>query len=113
MLDKSVNYSFYLIVPWAVSTKNVLLSCYGYSPNQFVFRKKTNFPSTLTNLPPTIEMTSSELSLQHLTALHEARKAFIETEANKNLRTVYIIKGKNLINGKVQKLSLGKKTNRF
>lgn len=112
MLDKSVNYSFYIIVPWAVSTKNVLLSCYGYSPNQFVFRKNI-FPFTLTNLPPTIEMPSSELSLQHLTALHEGRKAFIETEANKNLHTVYIIKEKNLINGKVQKLSLGKKTNRF
>ena len=39
MLDRSVNYSFDIIVPWGVSAKNALLSCYGYSPNQLVFEK--------------------------------------------------------------------------
>ena len=32
-----------------------------------------------------MEMTSSELILQHLTALYEARKAFIEIETNEKL----------------------------
>ena len=92
VLDESVNYSFDVVVAWAVSAKNALMSCYGYSPNQLVFGKNPSFPSTLTNCLPALESSSSTLILQHLKALHEARKAFIEAESKEKLRRALKLK---------------------
>ena len=51
-LDNNNTYSIDVIVPWAISAKNVLQICYGFSPNQLVFGKKANLPSNLpSNLP--------------------------------------------------------------
>ena len=86
LLDESVKYSFDVVVAWVVSAKTASKSCYGYSPNQLVFGRIPSFPSTLTNCLPALESSSSELILQHLKALHEARKAFIEAESNEKLR---------------------------
>ena len=70
----------------AVSSKNALANVHGYSPNQLVFGYNPNFPSVLTSKLPAIEpKTSSEIVLEHLTALHCARKAFVESEASKRL----------------------------
>ena len=69
----------------AVSSKNV----HGYSPNQLVFGFNPNFPSVLTSKLPAMESkTSSEIVLEHLTALHCARKAFVQSEANERLNRV-------------------------
>ena len=44
-----------------------------------------NFPSVLTSKLPALESkTSSEIVLEHLSALHCARKAFVESEAVKD-----------------------------
>ena len=68
---------------WAVSAKNALHTCYGYSPNQFAFGKNPNFPSNLTNKSPVMEdLNRIQLVLEHLNAIHAARKAFIEEEWN-------------------------------
>ena len=62
----------------AVSSKNALANVHGYSPNQLVFGYNLNFPSVLTNKLPALESkTTSEIVLEHLTALHCARKAFV------------------------------------
>ena len=51
-----------------------------------VFGRNPNFPSNLTNNPPAIEDTTySELVSKHLSAKHEARKAFFEAESNDKL----------------------------
>ena len=70
----------------AVSSKNALANVHGYSPNQLVFGHNPNFPSVLTNKLPAMESkTSSEIVLEHLTALHCARKAFVQSEASERL----------------------------
>ena len=87
MLNENSKYPVDVIVAWAVSAKNPLNTCYGYSPNQLVFAKNPNFLSNLTNKPPTMEdITRSQLVLKHLNAMHAARKAFIEVESNEKLR---------------------------
>ena len=43
LLDKSNNYSIDVKVAWAVSVKNTLHSCYGFSPNQLVLGKNLNY----------------------------------------------------------------------
>ena len=70
----------------AVSSKNASASVHGYSLNQLVFGYNPNFPSVLTNKLRVMESkTSSEIVLEHLTALHCARKAFVESEASERL----------------------------
>ena len=73
---------------WAVSAKNALSNNLGFSPNQLVFGRNPNLPSTLTSqLPALRTKTSSELVAEHLNALHSARRAFIQTESSKKIKT--------------------------
>ena len=82
LLDESNKYPIEIIVAWAVSAKNVLHNCYGYSPNQLVFSKNPNFTSVLVDNPPALEgQTSSEIIASHLNAMHAARAAFVKSEA--------------------------------
>ena len=54
--------------------------------NQLVFGYNKNFPSVLTNKLPAIESKTSFVTvLEHLTALHCARKTFVESEASERL----------------------------
>ena len=55
----------------------------GFSSHQLIFGKNPNLPGIITNWLPALEnSTSSEILAQHLNALHDARRAYIETEAN-------------------------------
>ena len=55
----------------------------GFSSHQLVFGKNPNLPGIMSDKLPALEgMTSSEIFAQHLNALHEARRAYIQTEAN-------------------------------
>ena len=70
----------------AVSSKNTLAIVHGYSINQLVFGYNPNFPSVVTKKLPAMESkTSSEIILEHLIALHCARKAFVESETSERL----------------------------
>ena len=40
---------------WAVSAKDALQNCGGYSPNQFVLRRDVNMPTVLEEKPPALE----------------------------------------------------------
>ena len=73
-----------IAISWAVASKNALTNVYGYSPNQLVFDRNPNFPSTLIAALETA--THSDIVLKNLTAMRAARKAFIESEANERLQ---------------------------
>ena len=67
--------------------KNASRNCYGYSPNQLVFGKNPNFTSVLIDNPPALEgQTATEITANHLNAMHAARAAFIESEASEKFR---------------------------
>ena len=69
----------------AVSSKNAVADVHGYSTNQLVFGYNPNFPSILKSDMPAMESkTSSEIVLEHLTALHFTRKA-LESDASERL----------------------------
>ena len=61
-----------------------MLSCHGYSPNWLLFRKP-KFSIYIEKILVAMEMATSKLIAQHLTVMYEARKVFIETEANEKL----------------------------
>ena len=72
-----------IAVSWAVASKNALANVHGYSPNQLVCGRNTNFPSTLKDKLLALETaTHSDIVLKNLTAMQAARKAFIESQAN-------------------------------
>ena len=59
----------------------------GFSNHQLVFGENPHLPNIISNTSPALERTtSSEVFAQHLNALHGARKAFIQTEADKRIR---------------------------
>ena len=73
---------------WAVSAKNALANNLGFSPNQLVFGRNPNLPSILTaELPALRAKTSSELIAEHLNALHSARRAFIQSESCRKIKS--------------------------
>ena len=79
LLDKYSQYPIDIIVPWAVSAKSTLHTCYAFSPNQLVFGRNPNLPSNLYNLPPSMEdISKTDIIVKHLNTLHAARKVFIE-----------------------------------
>ena len=69
-LDNDNTYPIDVVVTWAISAKNALKTCYGFSPNQLVYGKSTNLPSNLVNVPPVIEDVShADILVKHLNAL--------------------------------------------
>ena len=75
-----------IVIASAVCSKTASANVHGCSPNQLVFGYNPNFPSVLTNKLPAMESKkSSEIVLEHLTVLHCARKAFVESEASERL----------------------------
>ena len=86
ILEHNCKYPIDVIIAWADKAKNSLHICYGYSPNQLVFRHNPSLPSILTDELPAMEDSSSELLRQHLNGIAESRKAFIECEANEKLQ---------------------------
>ena len=75
-----------IAVVWSVSAKNSLANVYGYSPNQLVFGRNPSFPSLLDSKLPALDQSCSSVILQqHLSAMHEARNAFIYAESNEKL----------------------------
>ena len=72
---------------WAVNAKNSLLMNNGFSSYQLVFGKNPNVPLVTTDKLPALEgVTTSETVAEHVTALHAARRAFIESESDERIR---------------------------
>ena len=72
---------------WAVSAKNSLQNCSGFSPNQLVLSRNGNFPSVDSNKIPAMETnTSSDVVRENLNALHSARKNYIMAESSDRIK---------------------------
>ena len=68
-----------MALTWAMSAKNALQNCGGYSSNQLVFGRNVNMPTVLEDKLPALESnTSSHTIRKNLEALHSARKNFIQ-----------------------------------
>ena len=76
------------LLSWANMARNSLQMWNGYSSHQLVFGENPNLPNIMSNTLPALEgTTSSEVFAQHLNALHGARKAFIQTEADERIKS--------------------------
>ena len=74
---------------WAVSAKNSLINHNGFSPSKLVFGKNPSLPSFISNkLPAQESVVKSPDITTYLTALHAARKSYIESESYNKLKTV-------------------------
>ena len=81
---------------WAVSAKNSLQNCFGYSPNQLVLSRNITLPSVTTSKLPALDSRSnSDVVRDNLNAMHKARESYIKAESSerimralrKNIRT--------------------------
>lgn len=72
---------------WANMSKNALQNWNGFSSFQLVFGKNPSLPNVMTDRLPALEgKTHSEILAQHMTALHSARAAFIQSEHSERIR---------------------------
>ena len=78
---------FETALAWAVSSKNCLQNVHGFSPNQLVFGSNPNLPNILVDEAPALEgVCQSEVVASNLNALHNSRRAFIQSESSEKLR---------------------------
>ena len=78
-----------IAIAWSVNAKNSLNSVFGFSSHQFVFGQNPKVPGLLNDdqkLPMLNDQTSSKVVAEHLTALNEARRKFIELENSSRLK---------------------------
>ena len=72
---------------WANMARNSLSMWNGFSSHQLVFGQNPNLPGIMTDKLPALEGTTrSEAFAKHLNVLHDARKAYIQTECDERLR---------------------------
>ena len=75
------------LLSWANMTRNTLQMWNGFSSHQLIFGKNPSLPGIMTDGLHAFEgSTSSETFAQHLNALHDARKAYIQTETDERIR---------------------------
>ena len=78
--------SIEIVLGWALSAKNALTNVSGFSPNQLVFGKKTNYPCILDNkAPANSNVCHSKIVEQNLKALRLARENHIKAEGDEKL----------------------------
>ena len=76
-----------ILLSWANMARNSLQMWNGYSSHHLVFGENPNHPNIMNNKLPALQgTTSSEGFAEHLNALHAARKAFIQMEADERIR---------------------------
>ena len=76
-----------VLLAWANVAKNSLQMWHGFSSYQIVFGKNPNLPNVMTDqIPARAGSTTSEVLAKHLIALHEARQAYVRSEADERIR---------------------------
>ena len=76
-----------VLLCWANTAKNALQMWHGFSSYQLVFGQNPRLPNVMSeNLPALSGVTSSEVLSVHLNALHAARRAFVQSEAEERVR---------------------------
>ncbi len=79
--------SDHILLCWANMAKNALQMYHGYSSYQLVSGRNPALPNIMTDGLPALQgTTSSEIFAEHLNALHEACKAFVQLEAHERVR---------------------------
>ena len=87
-IKDDVKCDYETALAWALSAKNSLSNNNGYRPTQLLLGKNPNLPNFIeNNLPAQEPSTKSFHIATRLTALHAARKAFIESESSNKLKT--------------------------
>ena len=72
---------------WAVSARNALTNFSGFSPNQLVFGFNPGVPTSFDCKPPGLEEAdASDIVRRNLSALHAARRDFVQVESDDRLR---------------------------
>ena len=75
------------LLSWENMARSTLQMWNGFSSHQLIFGKNPSLPGIMADGLPALEgSTSSETFAQHLNALHDARRAFIQTETNERIR---------------------------
>ena len=75
------------LLGWANMARNALQMWNRFSSHQLVFGQNPNLPGIMTDgLPALIGATSSKVFADHLNALHESRRAYIQTESSERIR---------------------------
>ena len=87
MADENPDIPQEVLLAWASNARNCLQMHNGFSSHQLVLGSNPNLPNIMTASPPALHgTTSSEVLVQHLNALHSARKAFVQSEADERIR---------------------------
>ncbi|PIK34739.1 hypothetical protein BSL78_28435 [Apostichopus japonicus] len=87
MIEDDPDMELSVALAWAVNAKNCMQTHQGFSPIQLVLGKSPNLPSVLLDEPPALEEVEvSDNVLQHLNALHAARRAFTKAESSERIR---------------------------
>ena len=68
--------------------KNSLTNVCGFSPNQLVFGKNSNFPNVCDDLLLASENKTSEIVAENLDALHQARQNYIKSKSSSTIKQV-------------------------
>jgi transposase InsO family protein len=85
--DENPSTDLGTLLAWANMAKNSLQMWNGFSSFQLVIGQNPNLPNIMTGQLPSLHgATSSECLHKHLNALHSARKAFIQCEADEKIR---------------------------
>ena len=79
---------------WTVSAENALINHNGFSPAQLAFGKASYLPSTINDDLPALE--STIWSVDHISVIQAATKAFITSEALEKIKLA--LKKKNIRN---------------
>ena len=90
MMDKIIsdtNCSSEPALTWALNAKNSLQNVAGFSPFPLVLGKNPKLPYTLSDeLPALTTKPTSQAILENLTAIHNARPAFIASENDERIK---------------------------
>ena len=100
MLDKVLSDSscdLPTALAWVLNAKNSLTNTHGFSPYQLSIGTNPKLPSTLTDKPPALTApTTNKILHDHLSALHRARSAFMESEHPERIRRSLIAQHQKL-----------------
>ena len=76
-----------ILLSWVNMARKTLQMWNGLSSHQLIFGKNPSLPGIMTDRLPALKgSTSSETFAQHLNALHDARRAYIQTETDERIR---------------------------
>lgn len=86
-MKKNVKIDSQTLLCWANMVHNSMQTWYIFGSHQIVFGQNPNLSGIMTDkLPVLDEIANSEPFVQHLNAVHEARKAYIQTESNRRVK---------------------------